>query len=74
MIASAPDVLLIMTHRLESIGGPDGLEALPGVAQTPAGKKQSIVDMEDWVLLSFGPDTGKVLGALVEALYRTDTA
>jgi len=74
MIASSPDVILIMTHSLESVGGPDGLAALPGVAQTPAGKTQNIVDMDDSVLLSFGPDTGKVLGALVEALYRTDTA
>jgi len=74
MIASAPDVILIMTHSLESVGGPDGLAALPGVAQTPAGKSQSIVDMEDSVLLSFGPDTGKVLTALVEALYPADAA
>ena len=25
MIASAPDVILIMTHSLDSVGGPDGL-------------------------------------------------
>lgn len=74
MIASAPDVILIMTHSLESVGGPEGLASLPGVAQTPAGKTQNIVDMDDSMLLSFGPDTGKVLAALVEALYRTDTA
>ncbi|WP_420751984.1 heme/hemin ABC transporter substrate-binding protein [Rhodococcus sp. O3] len=69
MIASAPDVILIMTHSLESVGGPDGLAALPGVEQTPAGKNRSIVDMDDSVLLSFGPDTGKVLAALSDALY-----
>lgn len=74
MIASAPDVILIMTHSLESVGGPDGLAALPGVAQTPAGKTQNIVDMDDSVLLSFGPDTGRVLAALVETLYQRDTA
>ncbi|MFD6676340.1 hemin ABC transporter substrate-binding protein [Rhodococcus zopfii] len=69
MIASAPDVILIMTHSLDSVGGPDGLAALPGVEQTPAGKNRSIVDMDDSVLLSFGPDTGKVLAALSDALY-----
>ncbi|WP_068157290.1 heme/hemin ABC transporter substrate-binding protein [Rhodococcus phenolicus] len=69
MIASAPDVILIMTRSLESVGGPEGLAALPGVEQTPAGKDGSIVDMDDSLLLSFGPDTGKVLAALSEALY-----
>lgn len=69
MIASAPDVILIMTHSLDSVGGPDGLAALPGVAQTPAGRTGSIVDMDDSVLLSFGPDTGKVLAALAAAFY-----
>lgn len=34
MIASAPDVILIMTESLASVGGPEGLARLPGVAQT----------------------------------------
>ncbi|MFD6856835.1 hemin ABC transporter substrate-binding protein [Rhodococcus sp. NPDC060090] len=72
MIASAPDTILIMTRSLESVGGPEGLAALPGVAQTPAGKNGSIIDMEDSVLLSFGPETGEVLAALVEAFYPSD--
>ncbi|MEE2056086.1 heme/hemin ABC transporter substrate-binding protein [Rhodococcus artemisiae] len=74
MIASAPDTILIMTHSLESVGGPEGLAELPGVAQTPAGKNGSIVDMDDAVLLSFGPETGEVLAALVEAFYPPDAA
>ena len=69
MIASAPDIILVMTHSLDSVGGPDGLAQLPGVAQTPAGKTGTIVDMDDSTLLGFGPQTGKVLAALVEAFY-----
>lgn len=69
MIASAPDIILVMTHSLDSVGGPDGLAQLPGVAQTPAGKTGTIVDMDDSTLLSYGPETGKVLAALVEAFY-----
>ncbi|MFF0239612.1 hemin ABC transporter substrate-binding protein [Rhodococcus pyridinivorans] len=72
MIASAPDIILVMTHSLDSVGGPDGLAQLPGVAQTPAGKTGTIVDMDDSTLLSFGPQTGKVLAALVEAFYPSD--
>ncbi|MGW3485286.1 heme/hemin ABC transporter substrate-binding protein [Rhodococcus indonesiensis] len=69
MIAAAPDVILIMTESLASVGGPEGLARLPGVAQTPAGRDGNIVDMADSVLLSFGPDTGRVLAALAAALY-----
>ncbi|MFF0813775.1 hemin ABC transporter substrate-binding protein [Rhodococcus sp. NPDC003318] len=73
MIAAAPDVFLMMTKGLDSIGGIEGLEKIPGVAQTPAGRNQRVVDMEDGVLLGFGPRTGDVLQALAVALYGTDT-
>ncbi|MFD4367452.1 hemin ABC transporter substrate-binding protein [Rhodococcus sp. NPDC058521] len=69
MIAAAPDVFLMMTGGLESIGGIDGLEKIPGIAQTPAGENQRVVDMADGVLLSFGPNTGRVLAALADAVY-----
>nr|WP_296767375.1 ABC transporter substrate-binding protein [Rhodococcus sp. (in: high G+C Gram-positive bacteria)] len=70
LIAAAPDVILMMTGGLESIGGIDGLEQVPGIAQTPAGHSKRIVDMADGVILSFGPNTGKVLGALASAVYE----
>lgn len=70
LIAAAPDVFLMMTDGLESIGGPAGLEKIAGVAQTPAGRNQRVVDMADSVLLSFGPETGLVLKALADAIYR----
>ncbi|WP_176444094.1 heme/hemin ABC transporter substrate-binding protein [Rhodococcoides kyotonense] len=69
LIAAAPDVILMMTGGLESIGGVDGLEQVPGIAQTPAGQSERIVDMADGVVLSFGPNTGKVLDALAKAVY-----
>ncbi|MFZ2172451.1 MAG: ABC transporter substrate-binding protein [Rhodococcus sp. (in: high G+C Gram-positive bacteria)] len=69
LIAAAPDVILMMTDGLESIGGIDGLAKIPGVVQTPAGKDQRVVDMQDGVLLSFGPNTGRVLAALSDAVY-----
>ncbi|EOM78415.1 ABC transporter substrate-binding protein [Rhodococcus rhodnii] len=69
MIAASPDAFLMMTHGLESIGGVDGLEQVPGIAQTPAGRTESVVDMEDGLLLGFGPNTGRVLAALADAFY-----
>ncbi|OZE94434.1 ABC transporter substrate-binding protein [Rhodococcus sp. 14-2470-1b] len=69
LIAAAPDVILMMSGGLDSIGGIDGLAQVPGIAQTPAGQAERIVDMADGVVLSFGPNTGKVLSALAEAVY-----
>lgn len=74
MIAAAPDVILVMTDGLESVGGVDGIAQVPGIAQTPAGRNQRIVDMSDAVLLSFGPNTGHVIAALRDAIYGTTPA
>ncbi|WP_280262042.1 heme/hemin ABC transporter substrate-binding protein [Nocardia wallacei] len=69
MITASPDVFLVMTDGLKSIGGVDGLEKIPGVAQTPAGRNKRVVDMSDSALLSFGPNTGHVISALAQAIY-----
>ncbi|MFI9503841.1 hemin ABC transporter substrate-binding protein [Nocardia sp. NPDC052566] len=74
MISAAPDVLLVMTDGLQSIGGPDGLAKVPGIAQTPAGRNKRVVDMADSVLLSFGPNTGRVIAALGQAVYGAKPA
>lgn len=64
LVALDPDVLLVMTGGLESVNGMDGLLALPGVAQTTAGRERRVIAVDDAVLLSYGPRTG----ALVELL------
>ena len=74
MIAAAPDVLVVMSDGLKSVGGVEGLEKVPGVAQTPAGRNHRIVDMSDAVLLSFGPQTGQVIEALSKAVYGAQPA
>lgn len=57
MIELNPDVILVMSKGLESVGGVDGLVALPGIAQTNAGKNRKVVAVDDSLLLSFGPRT-----------------
>ncbi|WP_433062357.1 heme/hemin ABC transporter substrate-binding protein [Dactylosporangium sp. CS-033363] len=73
LINAAPDVLLVMTEGLNSVGGVDGLLRLPGVAQTPAGASRRVVDMADGVLLSFGPRVGEAVRALADAVAATCT-
>ncbi|GIJ48961.1 ABC transporter substrate-binding protein [Virgisporangium aliadipatigenens] len=69
LINAAPDVLLVMTEGLHSVGGVDGLLKLPGVAQTPAGAARRVVDMDDGILLSFGARTGQAVQALARAVH-----
>jgi len=71
LINAAPDVILVMTEGLASVGGVDGLLGMPGVAQTPAGQRRRIVAMDDGALLSFGPRSGQAVTALAEAVYRS---
>lgn len=59
-----PDVLLVMTKGLESVGGIDGLLTLPGIAQTNAGKNSRVIAVDDSLLLSFGPRTPSLLTQL----------
>lgn len=70
MINAAPEVILVLTKGLESVGGVGGLVGLPGVAQTPAGRNRRVVDADDGSLLTFGPRTGATIEALAAAVYR----
>lgn len=75
LVAAQPDVLVMMTDGLESVGGIDGLiERIPAVAQTPAGANRRVIDMADAEILSFGPRTADVIGALARALYAPEPA
>jgi len=57
LIKLQPDVLLLMTKGLTSVGGISGLVQLPGIAETPAGQHRRVVTVDDSLLLSFGPRT-----------------
>lgn len=65
-----PDVILVMSKGLQSVGGIDGLLKLPGVAQTRAGKNSVVIDVDDSLLLSFGPRTPSLVDALAKAISK----
>ncbi|WP_082358016.1 MULTISPECIES: heme/hemin ABC transporter substrate-binding protein [Arthrobacter] len=69
LIKAAPDVLLLMTGGLKSVGGVDGLVKIQGIGQTPAGTSRRVVDIADDSLLGFGPRTGQSIKALATALH-----
>ncbi|WP_194410195.1 heme/hemin ABC transporter substrate-binding protein [Microbacterium cremeum] len=75
LVAAQPDVLVMMTDGLASVGGVDGLvERIPALAQTPAGANRRVVDMADAEVLSFGPRTAEVIRALARAVYAPESS
>lgn len=68
LVAANPDVILATTSGLGSIGGPDALWAVPGVAATKAGEGRRVVAMDDLYLLGFGPRLPAAIAELREAL------
>lgn len=72
LVQAAPDTVIVMSGGLESIGGAEAINELPGMSQTPAGQNLSVLDVPDSQLLSFGPDTATVITAMAEALYGNE--
>jgi iron complex transport system substrate-binding protein len=68
-IAAAPDVVLITTEGLETIGGADRLWSRPGLALTPAGKAKRVVALDALYLLGFGPRLPQAVKDLAGRLH-----
>jgi iron complex transport system substrate-binding protein len=43
--------------------------AIPGIAQTPAGRDRRVVTVEDGLLYGFGARTPDAIAALIEGFY-----
>ncbi|MEL6310689.1 MAG: fasciclin domain-containing protein, partial [Chloroflexota bacterium] len=70
VVTAAPDVILLMTRGLESVGGVEGLLELPGIAQTPAGENARVVAMDDLYLLGFSTRIGTAVLDLTYFLHE----
>jgi iron complex transport system substrate-binding protein len=69
LVAARPDVLLVLSDGLASVGGVDGLVRIPGVAQTPAGANRRVLAYDDLLMLGLGPRTGGMLRRLVRDFH-----
>ncbi len=69
LVVAAPDVLIVPERGLESVGGLEGLLALPGIAETPAGRDGRVLVYDDQFLLGNGPRTGDLLRQLITDLH-----
>lgn len=69
VVAAAPDVIVIPSRGLASVGGVAGLRRLPGVALTPAGRHGRIVTVDDGLLLGFGPRLAEGIRSLAAGVH-----
>lgn len=72
VIAAQPDVYVLFTTGLRSVGGVDGLLKLPGLALTPAGRNRRVVAMAGQYLSGFGPRSGRAALDLFKGIYEED--
>lgn len=71
IVAANPQVVLMTTSGLQSIGGKEGLlKAAPAIAQSDAGRAGRVVAMDDELLLGFGPRSGH---AILELRRKIDS-
>jgi iron complex transport system substrate-binding protein len=70
LVAAKPDVIVVLTEGLKSVGGIEGVLAIPGIALTPAGKTKRVIDFDDLEFLELGPRTPEALDKLVAELYK----
>ena len=71
LLRAAPDVLILSTTGLASVGGIDGLLSIPGIGETPAGQNRRVLTFEDQYLFGAGPRYGRLLLDLVESIHQT---
>lgn len=67
IVKANPDIIIVLSLGLKSVGGIDGLLELPGIAQTPAARNRSVIAIDDDLLFSFGPRTGLLIVRLSDS-------
>jgi iron complex transport system substrate-binding protein len=69
MVRERPEVLVVTTSGLESVGGVEKLLALPAFSRTPVAQTKKVLVFETQLLYGFGPRTGQLVTELVRALH-----
>ena len=69
LVEAAPEVLITPIQGFEILGGLDAFLALPGVADTPAGRSGAVLTYDEALFLGMGPRVGEALRQLVLDLH-----
>lgn len=69
-VLAQPDVILLPARGLVASGGIDGVLALPGLKDTPAGRARRVIAVDDLLLLGFTPRVGEGVMQLAQQLAQ----
>ncbi|MGX3020746.1 heme/hemin ABC transporter substrate-binding protein [Ursidibacter sp. B-7004-1] len=70
VIAANPDLIVLTSLGVESLGSVDKLWELPGIAHTTAGKKKQVVVVDDIAFLAFGLTIPQELHKMRQAVEK----
>lgn len=74
-VAADPDVIILMDHHLERVGGLDGVRNHPALALTSAAQNNRILTVDQVTVMQFGPRTPRAVADLAERVAdMTDEA
>jgi iron complex transport system substrate-binding protein len=73
VVTANPDVVLLTTGGLASLGGETGIWSTPGLAQLPR-ESVRLISMDDHLLLGFGPRTGVAALELAKRLQTPSSS
>ena len=68
LVQANPDVILLFSSGMESLGGVKGLTEVQGINQTNAGKNKKFITMDGEMLSSFGPRLGLAVTELAQKI------
>ncbi len=69
LVGAAPEVIVLPRSGVDALGGFDAILAIPGVADTPAGRNRALLAYDEAYFFNLGPRAGLALGEFVEDLY-----
>ncbi|MBX3499457.1 MAG: ABC transporter substrate-binding protein [Alphaproteobacteria bacterium] len=70
-VAAAPEVIMLGTQTIETVGGIDKVLADPALALTPAAKNKRVASADALLLLGFGPRTAEAV-RIVARVFHPD--
>lgn len=74
ILSANPDLLLVTTTGLSSVGGFEGLREIGGIGLTNAGLNGRIVAFDDQLLLGNGPRVPQILGEVAAQIEEIEAA
>ncbi len=69
LVAAAPEVIVLPAAGFAALGGAEALLAIPGVAETPAGRSGTFLVYDEAYFFNLGPRAGQALEEFIRDLY-----